>query len=204
MRARIRDSEFYLDIDGAALVPDGPLMRERPTAFVIHGGAGVDHTGLNARHGRLTERLHLVYFDHRGQGRSARGDPKKYTPDENVEDIEALREYRVLDTIVSIDTSYGGMAATACAARYPKSVSHLILVATSAQAGNVARAKQIAAERGTPQKIAQCNNLYTSRLNTPEKVLRYFEVMGPLYSCTADPALSATHNGCRRFQFLSA
>src|SRR5260221_1757228 len=100
MRARIRDTEIYFDVDGAGLVSDGSGMRERPTAFLIHGGPGADHTGLKARYGRLSERMQLVYFDHRGQGRSERGDPQKYTLDENVADMEGLRRYLGLGPIV--------------------------------------------------------------------------------------------------------
>lgn len=192
MRAIIRDTEIYFDVDGAALIPDGPRMRERPTAFLIHGGPGIDHTSLKARYGLLREKMQLVYFDHRGQGRSARGDPQKYSLDENVEDMEALRQYLGLGPIVSIGTSYGGMVAMAHAARHPEAVSHLILVATAAQAGNIARGRQIVAERGTPEQIVQCDALYSGRLDTPEKVRQYFEIMGSLYARKDDPALSTT------------
>jgi proline iminopeptidase len=189
MKARIRDTEIFFDIDGASLVPDGARMHERPTAFLVHGGPGVDHTGLKARYGRLAEKMQLVYFDHRGQGRSARGDPETYTLGENVEDMEALRRYLGLGSIVSLGTSYGGTVAMAHAARYPASVSHLILVATIAHSGNVDRSRQIVAERGTAEQAIQCENLYAGQLDTPEKMRRYFEVMGPLYTRINDPAL---------------
>src|ERR1700732_1624676 len=119
MRARLRDTEIFFDIDGVGLAADGARMRERPTAFLVHGGPGVDHAGLKARYGRLAERMQLVYFDHRGQGRSARGDPETYTLGENVEDMEALRRYLGLGPVVSLGTSYGGTVAMAHAARYP-------------------------------------------------------------------------------------
>src|SRR5262245_26316522 len=130
MRVPIRDTEIYFDIDGAGLVPEGSTMRERPTAFLVHGGPGADHTGAKSRYAQHKERMQLVYFDHRGQGRSARGNPAKYTLDENVEDMEALRKHLGLGPIVSIGTSYGGVVAMAHAARYPESVSHLVLVVT--------------------------------------------------------------------------
>jgi proline iminopeptidase len=190
MRARIRDSEIFFDIEGAGLVADGSCMRERPTAFLIHGGPGVDHTSMKSRCGKLTERMQLVYFDHRGQGRSARGDPRTYTLDENVEDMEALRRYLGLGPIVSIGTSYGGAVAMAHAARYPESVSHLMLVGTVAHGGYVERAKQIAAERGTAEQRSLCENLFAGRLDTPEKMRHYFEVTGSLYSRKHDPALA--------------
>src|ERR1700679_602597 len=99
MRARIRDTEIYLDVDGAALVADGPLTRERPTALLSHGGPGSDHSGLKERYGQLKDKMQLVYFDHRGHGRSSRGDPLKYTLDDNVEDMEGLRKYLGLESI---------------------------------------------------------------------------------------------------------
>jgi len=182
MKARIRDTEIYFDVDGASLVFDEGVMRERPTAFLIHGGPGADHTGWKARYGALTRVMQVVYFDHRGHGRSARGDPERYTLDENVEDMEALRRYLGLGPIVSIGGSYGGWVAMAHAARYPKSVSHLILACTVSHSGYVERARQLVAERGTPEQIAQCEDLFAGRIDTAEKMRRYFEIMGPLYS----------------------
>ncbi len=72
MRAKIRDTEIYFDIEGSALVPDGERMREKPIAFVIHGGLGAHHSSYKPTFSVLSEELQLVYFDHRGQGRSAR------------------------------------------------------------------------------------------------------------------------------------
>jgi proline iminopeptidase len=40
MRAKIRDTEIYFDIDGAGLVIEGDRMKERPVAFLVHGGPG--------------------------------------------------------------------------------------------------------------------------------------------------------------------
>jgi proline iminopeptidase len=190
MRATIRDTEIFFDIDGASVVPDGSYMRERPTAFLIHGGPGVDHTSLKARYGQLKERMQLVYFDHRGQGRSARGDPHNYTLDQNVEDMEALRRYLGLGPIVSIGTSYGGTVAIAHAARYPDAVSHLILVATMSHAGYVSKAREIAGTKGTSEQISLCEDLFEGRLDTPAKLKHYYAVMGSLYARVADPALS--------------
>jgi proline iminopeptidase len=187
MRARIRGTEIYFDVEGCGLVPDGNRMVERPTALVIHGGPGGDHTGFKPGFAPLAERMQLVYFDHRGQGRSAKGDPTTYTLDENVEDMEALRVHLGLGPIVSIGTSYGGMVAMAHAARYPASVSHLVLVVTAAHAGFNARAREIVAARGTDEQKAVAAELWAGTLDTPEKLRRYYEVMGPLYARRHDP-----------------
>ncbi len=187
MRARIRDTEIYFDVEGAGLVPEGGRMVERQPAFIIHGGPGGDHTGFKPGFSPLAERLQLVYFDHRGQGRSAKGDVAKYTLDENVEDMEALRRHLGLGPIVSIGTSYGGMVAMAHAARYPASVSHLILIVTAAHAGFNSRARQIVAERGTAEQKAVCDQLWAGELDTVEKLRHYYDVMGPLYARKFDP-----------------
>ena len=93
MRARLRGTEIYFDVEGMGLVPDGNVMRERPVALLIHGGPGGDHSGFKPAFTPLAHSMQLVYFDHRGQGRSAEGDPDRYTLDENVEDMEALRQH---------------------------------------------------------------------------------------------------------------
>lgn len=182
MRARIRDTELFFDVDGASLISDGAVLCERPTAFLVHGGPGVDHASLKVRYAALSREMQLVYFDHRGHGRSARGDVSKYTLDENVEDMEALRRYLGLERIVSIGTSYGGRVALAHAARYPSAVSHLILIATSAHAGSLMRAKQFVAERGTAEQIAMFEELHAGRINSTEKLQLYHTCMASLYS----------------------
>lgn len=190
MRARIRDTEIYFDVEGVGLVPDEGRMRERPTAFILHGGPGADHSVLRGCYGPLAQKMQLVYFDHRGQGRSARGSPQQYTLDENVEDMEALRQHLGLGPIVSLGTSYGGMVAMAHAARYPDSVSHLILVVTASHAYHIARAKEIVAERGTAEQIALCDDVFSGRIDTPEKFRQYILGMGSLYARKEDPGLS--------------
>ena len=162
MHAQIRGTTIYFDVEGAGLVPDGGAMRQKPEAMVIHGGPGGDHSGFKPAFTPLAETMQLVYFDHRGQGRSARGDPDRYTLDENVEDMEALRRYLGLAPIVSIGTSYGGMVAMAHAARYPHAVSRLVLVVTGravrlhhSGAGDRGGARHAGAESGVRHVVGR-------------------------------------------------
>ncbi|GGC31086.1 hydrolase [Siccirubricoccus deserti] len=182
MRAAVRDTEIYFDIDGPGLVVEGTRMQERPIAFAIHGGPGSDHTGFKPGYTALTEAMQVVYFDHRGQGRSGRGDPARWNLDENVEDMEALRRHLGCGPIVSIGTSYGGMVAMAHAARYPASVSHLVLVVTAAHGGFIPRAQEILAERGTPEQQALCAKVWSGGFADEAELKHYYRVMGPLYS----------------------
>ncbi len=187
MFATLRGTRLYFDIDGAGLVPDGGAMRQRPVAMLVHGGPGGDHTGFKPSMSPLAERMQLVYFDHRGHGRSDPADPATYTLDENVEDMEALRRHLGLGPIVSIGTSYGGMVAMAHAARYPDAVSHLLLIVTAAHGGFIPRAQQILQERGTAMQRRVCEMLWDGGFRTADEMRRYYDVMGPLYARRHDP-----------------
>lgn len=193
MRATIRDTEIYFDVEGMGLVPDGPRMKEKPVAFLIHGGPGADHTSYKPTFSPLSQRMQLVYFDHRGQGRSQRGNLSTYTLDNNVEDMEALRQYLGLGKIVVIGGSYGGMVALTYASRYPDQVSHLIVIATVPDFRFLQRAKAILAERGTEEQQAIAQFLWDGTFRDEAHLHEYFRIMGPLYSRTFDPNSSQSN-----------
>jgi proline iminopeptidase len=172
-------------------VPNGSTMRERPVAMLIHGGPGGDHSGFKPAMSKLADRMQLIYFDHRGHGRSDPADPATYLLDENVEDMEALRRHLGLGPVVSIGTSYGGMVAMAHAARYPASVSHLILIVTAAHGGFIPRAQALLAERGTKEQQRVFEKALAGTFRSAEEMRHYYEVMGPLYSLRHDPATAA-------------
>ena len=195
MLAKVRDTILYFDVEGAGLVPDGAVMRERPVAMVIHGGPGGDHSGFKPAMSPLADTMQLIYFDHRGQGRSGRGDPASYTLDENVADMEALRLHLGLGPVVSIGTSYGGMVAMAHAARYPASVSKLVLIVTAAHGGFVPAAQRFIQEHATPDQVRVCERLWAGAFTTAEELADYYVVMGPLYSRRYDAAAAAAVRG---------
>jgi proline iminopeptidase len=185
MFAKIRDTELFFDVEGSALVVEGPRMREKPVAFLVHGGPGADHTGFKPTFGMLSDRIQLVYFDHRGQGRSARGPRSTYTLDNNVADMEALREHLGLDQIVVIGGSYGGMVAQAYASRYPDRVSQLILLVTVSHGGFLPQARLNLADRGNPEQQAIAEYLWAGTFRDDAHLAEYFRLLAPLYSLRA-------------------
>jgi len=188
MRAKIRDTEIYFDVEGAGLVPDGDRMREKPIAFVVHGGPGADHTSFKPTFTPLSQKMQLVYFDHRGQGRSQRGNPATYTLDNNVEDMEALRQHLGLGKIVVIGASYGGMVALTYASRYPANVSHLMAIVTVADSRFLQRAQATLAKNGTASQQATAEHLWNGTFRDEAHLQEYFRIMAPLYSITYNPA----------------
>lgn len=188
MRARIRDTEIFFDIDGVGLMAETDRMVERPVAFLIHGGPGGDHSGFKLGLSPLADRMQLVYFDHRGQGRSARGNPNSYHMDNYVEDMEALRQHLGLGKIVVLGVSFGGMVALSYAVRYPENVSHLIAVVTTPNHRYVQRAREIVAERGNEEQQAAVARALEGKFASEDEMAQFFEIMGPMYSRTWDPA----------------
>lgn len=187
MRAKIRDTELYFDIDGAGLVPRGDRMVEKPVAFLVHGGPGTDHSSYKPSFFPLTSRMQLVYFDHRGQGRSARGPRHTYNLDNNVEDMEALRAHLGLEQIIVIGGSYGGMVAQAYASRYPQRVSQLILYATVPDGRFLPKAQAILRARGTAEQIAIAEHLWAGSFRDEDHLREYFRLLAPLYARSYTP-----------------
>jgi proline iminopeptidase len=184
--ATIRDTQIFFDIEGVGLRADASRMVERPVAFLIHGGPGGDHSGFKASLSPLADRMQLVYFDHRGQGRSARGNPETYHMDNYVEDMEALRRYLGLSQIVVLGVSFGGMVALSYAVRYPENVSHLIAVVTSPNNRYVERAREIVADRGDDEQRAVVARALDGSFADEEEMATFFDIMGPMYSRTWD------------------
>jgi proline iminopeptidase len=188
MRAKVRGTELYFDVEGAELEPAGVDMRQKPVLVALHGGPGGDHSGFKPAFSALADKAQIIYLDHRGSGRSARGPRETYTLENNVEDLEALRQYLGLETFGLIGVSYGGMVALSYAARYNHNLSHLLLVVTAPDHRFIARAQEILAERGTPEQQAIAQRLWDGRFESEEQLREYFEVLGPIYSRTFDLA----------------
>ena len=90
MKAKIRDTEIYFDIEGSGLVVKGDRLLEKPVAFVIHGGPGADHTVSKPYFTQLTDIAQVVFYDHRGNGRSSGDDPKEWNLAQWGDDLHGL------------------------------------------------------------------------------------------------------------------
>ncbi|MFI6286139.1 alpha/beta fold hydrolase [Streptomyces sp. NPDC051018] len=85
--------------------------------------------------GGLSRRRRLVLLDLRGTGSSGvPGDPATYRCDRQVGDVEAVREYLGLERVDVLAHSAGGDLALLHAARHPRRVRTLTLVAARARA----------------------------------------------------------------------
>ncbi|SEB82045.1 proline iminopeptidase [Rhizobiales bacterium GAS188] len=125
--------KLYFDVEGAGLVTDGPRMRSKPTLILLHGGPGFDHTGFKPAFSALADIVQIIYFDHRGNGRSADGNPESWNLAQWGDDVKGLCDALGIERPIVYGVSFGGFVAQAYAARHPDHPAKLILVSTAAQ-----------------------------------------------------------------------
>jgi proline iminopeptidase len=116
--------------------------------LLMHGGLGVDHSTLSALV-NCRDAFRLIFYDHRCNGRSRGAGIESLTWENLVTDAEALRERLGISKWAVLGHSFGGMIAQEYALRFPKSISHLILMDTGADASLVQmNAAKVLKERG--------------------------------------------------------
>jgi proline iminopeptidase len=132
MRITVNGTELWFDVEGAALVPDGDAMRERPVILALHGGPGLDHAYFKPFLTPLTAFAQLVYLDLRGQGRSGRPPLETCTVEQMADDTAACCRVLGLERPVVLGHSFGGTVALTLALRHPELAGRLVLVETTA------------------------------------------------------------------------
>jgi len=102
---------------------------EGPAIIVLHGGPDFDQSYLLPEMDRLADSFHLIYYDQRGRGKSAvHVQPEDVTLASDITDMEKVRQYFHLDSVILLGHSWGTVLALGYALKYPQHVSHLILM----------------------------------------------------------------------------
>ena len=178
---------LFFDVEGAALLPSGDLMIERPTVVMVHGGPGADHSLFKPSVSPLTDVAQLVYVDLRGSGRSDHGEPTSWEWEEWAEDLVEFCEVLEIERPVLFGTSCGAWIALLCAINCPDRIRGLVL--DSAMPGTHEDAVATLARTGGPE-AAEIAMRYFTGDDSPELSKRWAEVCLPLYSrrSTLSPA----------------
>ncbi|MEO1026203.1 MAG: alpha/beta hydrolase [Pseudomonadota bacterium] len=132
MFVTVNGARLYFDIDGEGLTPDGETMREKPTVVMVHGGPGADHTVSKPYFSQLTDIAQVVYYDHRGNGRSSGDDPNDWTLAQWADDLRGLCDALGIERPIVIGTSFGGFVSLAYATRHLDHAAGLVLISTAA------------------------------------------------------------------------
>ena len=175
---------LFVDVDGAKLVPEGPTMRERPTIVFVHGGPGFDHTAFKAFYSQLTDTAQLVYYDHRGNGRSEDGPTERWTLDQWADDLRALCDALGIERPVVFGTSFGGFVALNYAARHPEHPGKLIVSSTTSKI-HLDRSLAMFERLGGPEVRAVAERFFTDP--TEENREEYLRVCLPHYTRRPQP-----------------
>jgi pimeloyl-ACP methyl ester carboxylesterase len=122
---------LYVDVEGLGLVPDGPSMREKPTLICMHGGPGFDHSGFKPAFSQLADVAQVVYYDHRGHGRSDPRPSDEWTLDTWADDIVRLCDALGIEKPIVLGQSFGGMVAQKYVARHPGHPGKVVISSTS-------------------------------------------------------------------------
>ena len=172
---------LFVDVDGAGLVPDGPVMREKPTLILLHGGPGFDHSSFKPLFGQLTDVAQVVYVDHRGHGRSDRCGPAHWQLDTFADDVVRLCAALGIVKPVVLGQSYGGFVAQRYLARHPAHPGKVILSSTSHHFG-LARKLAMFERLGGPDARAAAAAFWLDP--TPATWADYERLCRPHYNTT--------------------
>lgn len=133
MHVLVNGVRLFFDVEGAKLVPDGPVMREKRTLILLHGGPGFDHTSYRPAYSELADVAQLIYLDHRGNGRSDAGPKDSWTLAQWGDDVRAFCDALGIEKPIVLGVSFGGMVAMAYATRHPDHPVKMVLITTEAK-----------------------------------------------------------------------
>ena len=177
MMVSVGDVRLFVDIDGAKLIPDGDSMRERPTIVMLHGNSA-DQSPFKEDFGAFTEFAQVVYYDHRGNGRSEDGDRERWNLDQWADDLVALCDALGIERPVVYGVSFGGNIALNYAIRYPDHPAKIAVVSCAARINPEASIRMY--ERlGGPDVAAVASRFYAAPADTWDE---FFRVCRPYFS----------------------
>jgi proline iminopeptidase len=125
--------------------------------------------------------LRMVFWDHRGHGRSEWGPVEQCTQDQLVRDMEGIRQALDLGPVHVLGISWGGFLALMYAARHPAAMRTLAVVGASASHAFMPRAEANARRQATPEQWAAYRSLWDGSLPDDASFRRAFETIRPLY-----------------------
>jgi pimeloyl-ACP methyl ester carboxylesterase len=173
----VGDVRLYVDVDGANLVPDGESMRERPTIVMLHGN-GTDHSPYKEVLAGFADFAQVVYYDHRGHGRSDDGDPDRWNLDQWADDLVTLCEVLGIERPVVFGVSFGGNITLNYAIRYPNHPAKIVVVSCGARINPEASVRMYE-QLGGPDVAAVAARFYAAPGDTWDEFL---PVCSPYFS----------------------
>ncbi|MEM6839460.1 MAG: alpha/beta hydrolase [Cyanobacteria bacterium P01_C01_bin.120] len=133
MFVEVNGAKLFFDVDGEGLTPSGVIMRKKPTVVMAHGGPGADHSVSKPYFSQLTDIAQVVYYDHRGNGRSDTSDKTSWNLTQWGDDLKGLCDALGIENPIVVGTSFGGFVTLSYATRHPDHAVGLVLISTAAK-----------------------------------------------------------------------
>jgi proline iminopeptidase len=151
--------------------------------LVAHGGPGLHH-GLYRTLDPLAATHHVVYWDHRGHGRSGPLPAGPLGMALFADDAIRLADNLGLERFAVLGHSFGGWVAQEIALRYPDRVSALLLAATTP--GQIGATESADDDQGPPPP-AEVIELMSRRPATAAELAQVYAALAPHFLRGADP-----------------
>lgn len=159
-----------------------------PTVIALHGGLGLDHQYLRPMIENWTGFVRMVWYDHRGNGRSEVPDDwASVTLASLADDVDSIRQAVGVDRMFLYGHSYGGFIALGYALRYPERLHGLILASTAPHLGHPPNIP----EDAPPAAIEAFVSIFEAPMSSDEQWARAWKSAFPLYAPELDPATAA-------------
>lgn len=190
MRIEVNGVRIFFDVEGAKLVPDGSVMREKPTLILLHGGPGMDHSSFKPAFSQFADICQVIYLDHRGNGRSDRQPRESWNLAQWGDDVYEFCRALEIEKPIVMGQSFGGFVAIAYATRHPEHPGKLIFSSTAAQGhAHVERSIELFRERGGDEIAGMARHALTVGYDSPEFAAKWMVEAMPYYNTKtlADP-----------------
>lgn len=127
----MREEIGVIQLDEVELYVEDIGPEDAPVVVVLHDGPGGSSYPLREGIGEDLQDYRVLYLDQRGSGRSPElpAQPKFFTVDALVQDLEGLRQHFDVDSWTLLGHGFGAIPALEYARLYPKHASHLVLIA---------------------------------------------------------------------------
>lgn len=166
-----RTSDLHCEVIG-----DGPPI------LLMHGGLGLDHTCFRPWLDTLADEFSLVYYDHRGNGRSPEPeDWSKVTHSTWAEDAATLIKDLGHERATVLGHSYGGFLALELVLGHPHRVDRLILCDTAPALDYPDVLMANASAKGTPAEMVVFTRATTEGARDDEDMGEIYRALLPWY-----------------------
>ncbi|MCA9987647.1 MAG: alpha/beta fold hydrolase [Anaerolineales bacterium] len=199
MIAELNGTKLYYETMGQGT----PLM-------VMHGGLGLDHTGLKDWLAPLADQVELIFYDHRGNGRSDRPDSLEGVTHETfIDDADALRAHLGHEKIILFGHSYGGFLAQDYALKYGDHLAGLVLCCTAPVLDYMEIIQGNAAARGNEAQLGALGAAFGRPMADDADWRQIWMTLLPMYFHQFDEAVAqkmdeATHYSAAAWNHVNA